>query len=104
MALMAALEDMDAWLDEGETLANVDCVMWSILLGAETPTFCSWREEPDHMPLLPKLACTALLKVVWCNADSAQVAIFDATNSTEQRRQLLVSSHQQMKQDSDIGS
>ena len=30
-----------------------------------------------------------------CNADSAQVAIFDATNSTEQRRQLLVSPHSQ---------
>lgn len=29
-------------------------------------------------------------EAVCCNADSAQVAIFDATNSTEKRRQVLV--------------
>ena len=55
--------------------------------------------EPTGVPVdMPVILHLAAAKHCWseaecCNADSAQVAIFDATNSTEQRRQLLVSSH-----------
>ena len=52
------------------------------LYGGETELPAFDLEGSCEHALSAKAAC--------CNADSAQVAIFDATNSTEKRRQLLV--------------
>ncbi len=70
---MAALEDMDTWLGEGGSLE-------------QHHTFCR---------LVFSICCSVmdLMALVCLRAESAQVAIFDATNSTEQRRQVLVSAY-----------
>ncbi len=65
---------------------------------------CSWGRALYSCSSLAVAGLHQCTEAACCNADSAQVAIFDATNSTEQRRQLLVSTHQQMKQSPDVGS
>ena len=76
-ALYAALDDMENWLATG-------------VAGSFLHNICKlYGHDLPNVHLTLDIAAHVLLLLV-CHADEAQVAIFDATNSTEERRSKLV--------------
>ena len=82
-ALLMALEDMEAWLEMGGCWGVLHCYCAVLSSSAALPS-CPIATMPHPARLFDRRFATPGLP-----AEGSQVAVLDATNSTEERRNFL---------------